>query len=709
MSYIIKTSSPGIRVKLTEKGRQRLATGQLTFSKWAIGDSEIDYGYVSPNSPGVNEQILRPKDEQPNIKHFLTKANGDIYTPLNSSNLQVLGITVNNPADPRGFFSTNSTSGGTITNWGIYSGSSYIKATGFLTCNQFSFSDNSKSVINLGTSAFSECDFVQIVFTNPTVGNLTPSLVDIPVPYLWYQIVSGQTTGTTVTLDRALPDLLGFPAFSAFCSGSLLIQFFIYPGCNDPINTFYGSACTTSYWNNGTLTFDSCCEISIADVKVWNENNVWCEDMIGTQDETQTHRQYGSIDYIGEKNYLGFPCDCITATTLNCDNPVQSYDDQVQKGIGIIHYTNNTISNFYGEFFFIDTTRDKNLVIELPTVMWHHRIFNGSTTGDKIGMRFTSAGDLQTVQNTNIEYYNLVEDSTMSLTPDNPLVVGRVYPQLKVVVISDEELLAAMSYKSNRNWTLPKLHASLTPSSGATTGLLAPDETMFLTYGLEPASGFKASLPCQKYIKITNNTPTTKDVYFTLEGLDMLPYMQKIEDPSYNGYGFYAHKFEVFAQKVSDPDCRPDPALWQKIVWTDVAGETLNPITIEDQNPVVNDFLLTGPRYSGGTIYDNTVLGIPNINQSGIMNFGSERFFYGNINTYIGAKIFKTLFSLNANATQFTTTTNPTYGASNNGTLNISDIGIYDNFGDLVMIGKLSTPVALPAGSVANIEMTLDF
>jgi hypothetical protein len=709
MSYIIKTTNPAIRVKLTEKGREKLATGQLTFSKWAVGDSEVNYGYTSPNSPMVNEYVLRPKDEQPNIKHFLTQSNGDIFSNLNSSNLQVLGITVNNPADPRGFFMTNSTSGGTITNWGIYSGSSYIKYTGFLPCSAFSYTSSGTSVITLGTTAFTACDFILFAFTNGTVGNLVQSLVDKPVPYLWYQIISGQTTGSTVTLDRSLPNLAQSPSFSGGCNGSIQIQYWIYPGCSDPINTFYGSACTTSYWNTGTLSFDSACEISCADVKVWNQNNVWCEDMLGTQAETETHRQYGSINYIGEKNYLGFLCDCFSATTLPCDTPIQSYDDQVQKGIGILHYTNNTISNFYGEFFFIDTTRNKILTIEVPTVMWHHRLFSGSTTGNKIGMKFVTSGDVKTVINTNIEYYDLMEDPSMSLTPDCPLVVGRVYPQLKIIAISDEELLAAMSYKSNRNWTLPKLNASLTSPTGTTIGLLAPNETMFLTYGLDPSQGFKQALPCQKYIKITNATGSAKDVYFTLEQSGLLPYMQQLESSNYNGFGFYAHQFALYAQKVSNSDCRPDPTLWRKITWTDPLGQSLDPLIIENQNPAVNDFLLNGVRYSGGSIYNINVLSVPNITQTTMMNFGDERFFYGNLNTYIGAKIFKTIFSININRNQYTTTTNPTYGTTNNGTLNISDIGIYDNFGDLVMIGKISTPIQLPVGAVANIEMTLDF
>ena len=91
------------------------------------------------------------------------------------------------------------------------------------------------------------------------------------------------------------------------------------------------------------------------------------------------------------------------------------------------------------------------------------------------------------------------------------------------------------------------------------------------------------------------------------------------------------------------------------------------------------------------------------------MNFGDERFFYGNLNTYIGAKLFKTVFSLNVDRNQFVSTSNPTYNSSNNGILKISEIGIYDNVGELVMIGKISTPISLPVGSVANIEMTLDF
>ena len=43
MSYIIKSTSPFVSIKLTEMGRENLSKGQLNFSYWAIGDSEINY------------------------------------------------------------------------------------------------------------------------------------------------------------------------------------------------------------------------------------------------------------------------------------------------------------------------------------------------------------------------------------------------------------------------------------------------------------------------------------------------------------------------------------------------------------------------------------------------------------------------------------------------------------------------------------------
>ena len=91
------------------------------------------------------------------------------------------------------------------------------------------------------------------------------------------------------------------------------------------------------------------------------------------------------------------------------------------------------------------------------------------------------------------------------------------------------------------------------------------------------------------------------------------------------------------------------------------------------------------------------------------LQFGDERFFYGNIETYIGATIYKTLFDIRINADEFDTTTNPTMPTDNQPNIKVSEIGVYDSDKNLVLIGKLSKPIALASGNVITTELSIDF
>ena len=93
------------------------------------------------------------------------------------------------------------------------------------------------------------------------------------------------------------------------------------------------------------------------------------------------------------------------------------------------------------------------------------------------------------------------------------------------------------------------------------------------------------------------------------------------------------------------------------------------------------------------------------------LQFGDERFFYGNLDTYIGATIYKTIFTLNISADDFKFTSNPTRSDSdvNPPEIRVSEVGIYDNSGTLVMIGKLSKPVTLSSGNTIMLELSMDF
>lgn len=723
MSYIIKNNGAFVNIKLTDTGRRKLAQGQLNFSAWSIGDSEINYDredlvdtYTSDPELSASTRVVRPMDLQPNIKTFITKDGTTALNTFTSGQISTIKAIVNNKATERGFFSGDTTHSVFLTQ----TGSTYMKAYG--TVNSSSIMGGTSLVIGTGHT-YSVGDFILLKLTNDTLGNLTLNDNTIPTPNLWYKIQSTGTTtnlGDTIIVDRSLPN---------FSANTTLNQFFIYP--NAEINSYYGSESLTAYWNTNTLNFESCCDITCADVPVWNMNNVWCENIAGMESIGITHtpstpyqsyEKFGSQDYIGFKYpYMEISCDVETSTITNnsCNDSTQSTVDETVKSMSIIHYSNNNISNLYGEFFFIDNDKAKTLSLYLPDLMWHRRDFT-TETGDNMGMKFIASGITTVVGTSQVEYIDLIEDSTYIPSTATSKVVGRVLPQLKMVVLTDDELIAAMSYKSNRNWTLPSLTSNLkSPSGGPSNGFLQPTETIWMTYTFEndSASGLTTTLPCQKYTKLYNGTSNSKDVEFKISDLDLLPYMRKTEKGTYDGMGFHADKFKVLYQVTTNGD-RPSSDKWYVHDFTSTAitqttNATIDPLLLETQTPSDAGFLISNTTTAGDTFFSiMTSLNMTPNTDTSVLQFGDERFFYGNLDTYIGANIYKTTFAINVAANEFTFTSNPSRSSDinvNRPDLKISEIGIYDTSGDLVMIGKLSKPIRLASGKNITIELSMDF
>lgn len=730
MSYINKQNTALVRVKLTDVGRELLAKGQLTFDSWTVGDSEIDYDYVrgwkdfkpstnastgqflyynADGTVNVNyQQILRPKDKQAFQKSFLINQTGGIINPLNAeSTLTLVKGVVSNQADDRGFFSGSTVDTGLVMN----TSATFIKETGTVDLSKFSGGSDTttytKGVLELDTAltATSVNDYIIFKLSNSTLGNTTSDTMTAATINQFYNI--NDISGNTITLDRDLPILSA--------DSGTIITYYTIPGGNNPSDNWYGANSLTAYWNTGTLSFNSSNDICVENIPVWNMSNVWDENMAGQfADNLNTyhnHQLFGSEQYIGTKLLLGYKEPA--SIDLPVDQLSNSYMDNYQKGISVLHYTNSTISNFYGEFFHIDKDSGKLLSLDIP-VMWHRRD-EGTESGTTMGMRFVSDGVEKTLVNSQHKYYDLIEYSGMSVTPTTPLVVGKVFHNLKMVVIENEELLAAMSYKSNRNYTLPDLSANLTNcQSGGCNGLLNQNETLYLTYYLASNSGVTETLPCQRYTKIKNTGVDTKDVQFRIENVDRLPYMRKVEKPTYDGAGFYANDFVVLAQIVDESvNSRPDPKLWKEIDFTSTlitsgASETIDPVLLENQNSSNTGFLLTKSLYTGATEFNlGAHLDLPNGTYYDKMNFGDERLFYGNLRTHIGATIYKTLFSLNIDGAEFGSSSNVTYEQGEN--RYVSEVGVLDSNSNLVMVGKLSRPIRIANATTATIEVTMDF
>ena len=743
MSYIDKQSTTLVRVKLTDIGREQLAKGQLTFSNYMVGDSEVDYNYVKgwsqfvpsvgastgefwfPEADGnivknIFSKVLRPKDENPFLSTFLLDQDNQFIFPLNQqSNIQLIKGLVSNEAADRGFFSGSSVDVGLS----AVTTTQFIKESGTIDLVNFDgtvdLTPYTQGQLTLDTAltATSVNDYIVFKFSNPTLGNISGDTMTAATINTFYNIT--EISGTTIKVDRALPTLNAY-------SGTI-ITYYTIPGGNNPADNYYGLSSLTAYWNTGTLSFDSSCDICVENVPVWNMNNTWVENLAGQYVDFpinyHEHNLFGSEQFNGTKQYLGYNDTLIVSTTGSKLDSI-SYMDPFQKGICVLHYTNSCISNFYGEQFYIDEESGKLLNLDIP-VMWHRRN-EGTGSGTTLGMRFVSDTVLKTIAtNNDIEYYDLIEFSGMSITPTQPLSVGKVFPQLKMVVIDNEELLASMSYKSNRNYTLPDLTGELVNSlAGSCTGVLKAGESLYMTYWLSntgtgttgTTTVTTPTLPNQRYTVLDNTTNSDKDIQFRLNNVDQLPYMRKRESASYDGYGFYADNFKLLAQVVNkNIISRPDPSKWRVIDFTstnitDVTGETINPTLLENQNSNTTGFILTGGLYSGAsatTFNLGNELDMSSASNYGKMTFGDERLFYGNLKTYIGATIYKTLFNININGASISSSSNPTYDFGDD--RYVSEVGILDSNQNLVLVGKLSRPIRIANSTTASLELTIDF
>ena len=733
MSYINQQSTALIRVKLTDIGREQLAKGQLTFSNYVLGDSEVDYDYVNgwaqfapsegaatgefyfPEADGniiknIYSKVLRPKDNQPFPSSFLLDQGNNFIFPLNQqSNIQLIKGIVSNEAEDRGFFSGSTVETGLV----AMTTSNFIKESGTIDLAAFDGSVDTSTYIQgvlsgITLTASSANDYIIFRLSNSTLGDIVGPTMTAATVNPVYNIVS--ISGDSINVDRALPILSG--------DAGTIITYYTLPGGDDPLDTYYGLPSTTAYWDTGTLSFDSSCDICVENIPVWNMNNVWTENLAGLWKELPTNYHentlFGSEQYAGSKQFLGM--NEVLTVTQSSNNLSSSYIDPFGKGISIIHYTNNCISNSYGEMFVIDGDSDKLLSLDIP-VMWHRRN-EGTGSGTTLGMTFVSDTIQKTLSyNNTIEYYDLIESTGMTVTPTLPLVVGKVFPALKIVVIENEELLAAMSYKSNRNYSLPDLAAELVScTDGLCTGSIGAGERMYLTYWLEnTGTTTTATVPCQRYTVIDNNTNSDKDVQFRLTNVGELPYMRKPDAPGYDGFGFFADKFNVLCQVVNPTTTsRPISSKWRLIDYTSASitggAGAIDPELFENQSSSNTGFLLTGNIYdaaSASTFNLGNTLDMSSGEFYGKMTFGDERLFYGNLRTYIGATIYKTLFNINVDGATICSSSNASF--DNTCDRFITEVGILDDLQNLVLVGKLSRPIKIGDASTASLELTIDF
>jgi hypothetical protein len=686
-------------IKLTDHGRRSASKGTINFSKAIISDREIDYSISRDGLYDImNNRIL-------DLPEFYQDID-----PYNFDGSETGPIILQNNGFPE-FSNTSTFTVGTekITITGSSSSttiSSFVKGTKTLaySSNSSNWGTNKITFAGGGYSPVVN-DVVAIPWVSPDYPPVSydPTTMpqNDPCVLTFYKITSAVTAGSVYLVDRPIPDFDTGP--------SLTCQFFR----DNMIESFYGSGKTS-------------------DPGVWNMNIVRTYNVMGTQlsvaNQVSGYTTYGSIEYNGTKHYFGFKDEL----------PV----------FGVIHYTNKYTGNTYAEQF-VEGTFELNL----PGIMWYHNLnayYNNNTTNSFTSLNADgTTWGLYLSDSTGSTRYDPITKSTYKELLDGrdgkSFSVGRVYHKLQLVVITDQELLTALTYKSNRNYTLPDFDVSLsqTPQNGlypayaysastvsgyTATGLIDDGYDYFITYIAEnePYSsglsiGNAPSLPCGYIKKITGVKDFDGNKQFLklkFPNPNSFPYMRDDAELSAVNYGtgWNANTVQLLVNR------QPTSRNYQvgNVPYTDwvrVSNKTLggNGVyrasdyglnTIDARNFNLYEFIISEEDFNSGSTY--TINSGLTANQS-FLNFGDECFVYGTIKTGIAATVYKTIFQVFVDDSELNGSSNFTFNPELNTNTYITEVAILDNENNVVAAGKPTYPIRKNNIRWLTLQLDIDF
>lgn len=681
MSYLPQEPITFINIKLTDDGRRMLSLGQLNFSKAILSDREVNYGIdrVGGYDISCSNRILSPKDAQPILP--LVNFDGTLPFPFQSvgSARQIVSATTNST----GFFT------GSTQNWAIDS-------TASLGYSKISYSadtpDGGTDIKMTGGTYFPTAGDLMFVIWEPIQNSGKTYSSDFliasgnPTVALWYRVLSAITGTSTVYVDRNLPN---FGATIATSSQGVKAHFYPYNG----VLNYYGSATTVQ-------------------TKVWNMNIVRTSSVIGTDSTISGYTSYGSIEYNGTKQYLGFSSET--------------------RDIGIVHYSNNFTGNTYAEQLVEGT-----VVLDIPYIMWHNTAANAGQ-GMTWGLSLSDIAGPTIFDNVAGTTYRQLRDGSSTTNA----IVGRVYHKLKIIVITDPELLTALTYKYNRNFTLPALQvdSTIVPkfplSITDATGILQTGYSYYVTYVVENhlpylsgmSFGYPQTVNCNYISKIDgvadiNGNPQFLKVNFASNGF---PFMRNglamAGGSSYSGTGWASSKVQLLVNKVDTtmyPNMQIDnlPTDNWKLISDELYGGngiySGGSSSIDASTLLGFTYIISQEDYNSGTTLSlNGKYSAFTMNndytQSGL-TFGDETFFFGNVKADILATVFKTVLTVLAPDTNFNSTTNPSFNPLLDSNTYITEIGVLDSNNVLVGVGKPTYPIVKNSSRYLAFQLEIDF
>jgi len=667
MAYLKKNIEALIDLKITDRGRQLISMAEFSdIEYFQIGDSEYDYNnriIKERDESGQQQIVFRAKDKDSDIKYPVllgpeqSSLSGTTYgipfpnhiDEVVSQKVEFLGVTQHQNIK---------------TPLGI--------------CIPLMNFDGSDVLV---TGELISCEYIMVKFPQDP-----SNVLDTDGPCLWYKVVEF-IDNQTIKVDRPLPD---YSHITDITKEATVFQ--------------YSKRETTDY-----VDFN----IAWTEEFAGHDLNLPRTYADGTR-YTSTKELFGytshmnSDDLVVQKfidDVTGDEWEYCSTFKDSYGNITEVYPDD-QKFVGIIHYTKWEDYYGTGEWW---KEEDVDFELNLPTLMYHR-----DETG-VMGHKFTMGMDKKYIKSfvndemdENGDYYYDLLDTTLGKN-----VVGKVFPYKQVVVIDDEEILMALSMKSNRNWTLPAPKAVRISSDAdcidSPDDVLLPidlSKEVYVSYMFYNDNNSTYSAPCAQYMKVEPKdddnydvTVSFKDGFGFLRDLDILD-----NDP-----GFQATKFFILVQQV-DAGQKPTPEDWRYIEYTDSLVNYVSGSNIVSSNIVGKKYIITAEDYNNADAFSyQDLIGYPNLDQKGNMIFGDEFMLMGDLTLHKQHSVYVMNYVINLPKDLFVRSQNPTW---DNGNLRITEVALYNKNKEMVAIGKLSIPHIREVGTSSSeqvITVKIDF
>ena len=653
MSFLDKNYSESIATRLTQKGRESIANGNFVISYFAVGDSE--YSYTGSTS---GQTIMAPFDDYGNVKYPISFVSGGTYYGIPYSTMTMEECS--NIMGSAGFVSSS---------YGVDT-----PVTPYISSNYETISSFTGDTITISNTGYTIDSFITLAFNpdklnNDNITGNTNSLV--------YKIID--INGNDLTLDRNIPSFI--------TNDVVVIQ-------NDVV--FPLSDCSTDQNDSWTL------------------NVVWDKNPIGYNN---SFTGYTSNGYIGAKEFFGYKTsegqnENSGTTIKNTLGESVIIPPEEQKVIGILHYSKNGDLVDPNRFFKYDdhisindeipsNDCDNNAYpmldseyfrVHIPFLLYHRN--TGTTIGATFYMDIVSENIDKEIVSPYNSRFTLNYRDLLDGTGTTANRVGKIFYNQQVIVFDDEEIVAALDYKSNRRYTLPapKVSSIITndPIEDLTTG-----KTIWVTYMLKYSGDNTLNgLPCNYFAKVTGSTtPHSISIKF---GNNDFNFLQTTTGNTINGY--IADELLILFQ-IQDNNLQPDYDGW--FVYSGITGGGL-----------INELQLSGQTF---TINNSDILNGYNTqfilsdhmdNMSSELYFGDEQPFPGSVNVVRATEIQRLTFNVNLPIDKFNVSQNPTFTSGS--TVMITEVALLNSNKDALVMGKMSSPLPRNMGPQI-IPVQLDF